>query len=344
MNTTNSTISNISTIEARPKCAVENASHTTTVLVIAGFAVALFSSLLGNSLLVRVVLSDKEARRKFPFNYLILNMAIADILNASSASLVFILFLTIGRLWLSGIIGEITCKISYFSVGFSVAASISTVVVMGLDRFMAAHATIRPLSLKGVKYAILLIWLFAGLSMSPYLYRMRIEQGLDGKHYCSGRWSENKENHYRIMEIEEMTKFIVLYVLPLTFMVFCYAIVALRIRKRSKLPVGTNTRSKIMQQNQRVVRMIIAIVVIFAVCWLPVHVNHLLRSFDSPTYCGLPAFLPLSFFWLAHANCAINPWIWFMFSGHFRGLLKKLTNISVGKIRSDHLPLTPKQV
>lgn len=343
MNATNSSAWNASSLGARPKCAVDNASHTTKVLVIIAFALVLLLSLLGNSLLVRVVMSDREARKKFPFNYLIINMAIADVLNASSASLVFISFLAVGRLWLSGIFGDITCKISYFSVGFSVAASILTVVAMGLDRFMAAHATIRPLSLKGVRYAIVLIWLLAGLSSSPFFYRMRVVQGPDGKHYCTSSWSQNSEENLKIFEIEEMTKFVVLYLLPLIFMVFFYAIIAIRIHRRRKLPVGINTRCKIMQQNQRVVRMIIAIVVIFAVCWFPVHVNHLLRSFDVSTYCGLPAFLPLSFFWLAHANCAINPWVWFMFSGHFRGLLKRVINFNDGKIRSDHVPLSPKQ-
>lgn len=249
----------------------------------------------------------------------------ADIMNASSASIVFISFLTVGRLWISGIIGQITCKISYFAVGFSVAASILTVVAMGLDRLMAAHATIRPLSKKGVKSAIALIWVLAGLLCIPYLHIFRTEQGKDGKYYCIRKWSENPGKHLMILEIEEMAKFVVFYLLPLIFMVFCYTIITCRIYRRSELPVGKNNRSKIIQQNQRVVRMIIAIVAIFAICWFPVHVNHLLRSFDPDSYCRLPAFLPLSFFWLAHANCAINPWVWFMYSRHFRELLKKAT-------------------
>lgn len=324
-------------------CAVEKANHTSKVLVITGFAVVLFFSLIGNSLLVRVVLYDKESRKKFPFNYLILNIAIADILNAVSAALVFISFLTVGRLWLPGTFGLITCKLSYFSVTFSVAASVLTVVTMGLDRFMAAHATIRPLTLKGIRCAIVVIWLLAGLLASPYLYRMTTEQKLDGKCYCYGKWHEDDKKHFQYMEIEEMTKFVVLYVLPLTAMVFFYAIIACKIRERSNLPVGNDRRYKIVQMNQRVVRMITAIVVIFAVCWLPVHVNHLLRSFAFSTYCKLPAFLLLSFFWLGHANCAINPWIWFIFSSHFRGLLKQVTNARSGKTQSDNVPLSPKQ-
>lgn len=343
MNTTNSSSSNYSTLDAKAKCAVENASNTTTVVVITGFAVVLISSLVGNLLLVRVVMRDKEVRRKFPFNYLIINIAIADILNASSASLVFILFLTIGRRWLPGVFGEMTCKISYFLVVFSVAASIFTVVVMGLDRFLAAHVTVRPLSRRAVKSAIASIWLLASLCGSPYLYKMKIKQGPNGEHLCLERWSQNKDEHYKLMQIEEVAKMVLLYVLPLISMVIFYAIVAFRIRKRSKLPVGQNRRSKIIQQNQRVVRMIVAIVVIFAVCWFPVHVNHLLRTYDLPRYCGLPAFLTLTFFWLAHANCAINPWVWFMFSGHFRGLLKRVINLNDSKIRSDHVPLAPKQ-
>lgn len=348
--TNNSSAANVST-HGEPNCAFENPSSTTTSLVIIGFVVILSSSLVGNSLLIRVVLSDKEARKKFPFNFLIINMAIADIMNGSSASLVFILFLTIGRLWVSGIFGEIVCKLSYFSVGFSVAASILTVVVMGLDRFMAAHATIRPLTKTGVKRAMAVIWVLAGLLCIPYFYIYRLEQRPDGRHYCIRKWSEDAEENLKSLAIEEMIKFIALYACPLIFMVFCYAIITCRIRRRSKLPVGTNTRSKIVQQNQRVVGMIIAIVVIFAVCWFPVHVNHLLRSFDEETYCRLPAFLPLSFFWLAHANCAINPWIWFMFSRHFRSLLKAATIQSISRWTAEspkggrygHMPLTAKR-
>lgn len=348
--TNNSSTTNVSTQGETNKCAFENPSSTTTTLVIIGFVLVLLSSLVGNSLLILLGLSDKETKKKFPFNFLIVNMAVADIMNAFSASLVFILFLTIGRLWVSGIFGQITCKVSYFAVGFSVAASILTVVVMGLDRFMAAHATIRPLTKRGVKRAMSVIWISAGLLCIPYFYIFRVEQGPDGRHYCIRRWSEDAEKNLLYLEIEEMTKFVLLYVLPLIFMVVCYAIIACRIRRRSQLPVGKNTRTKIVQQNQRVVRMIVAIVVIFAVCWLPVHVNHLLRSFDVKTYCSLPAFLPLWFFWLAHFNCAINPWIWFMFSRHFRSLLRATTIQSIigrgtdsRKGENGHIPLTAKR-
>lgn len=347
--TNNASTTNVST-QGEAKCAFENPSSTTTTLIIIGFVLVLLSSLVGNSLLILLGLSDKETKKKFPFNFLIINMAIADIMNALSASLVFILFLTIGRLWVSGIFGKITCKVTYFSVGFSVAASILTVVVMGLDRFMAAHATIRPLTKIGVKRAMAVIWVLAGLLCIPYLYIFRVEQGPDGRHYCVRRWSEDAAKNLQYLAIEETAKFVLFYLLPLTFMVFFYAIIACRIRRRSRLPVGKNCRSKIAQQNQRVVRMIIAIVMIFAVCWFPVHVNHLLRSFDVEAYCSLPAFLPLWFFWLAHLNCAINPWIWFIFSRHFRGLLRATTIHSIvgrwtdsRKGENGHIPLTAKQ-
>ena len=350
MNATNNSSTTVNVSQGEAKCAFENPSSTTTTLVIIGFVLVLLSSLVGNSLLILVGLSDKESKKKFPFNFLIINMAVADIMNAFSASLVFILFLTVGRLWVSGIFGQITCKVSYFAVGFSVAASILTVIVMGLDRFMAAHATIRPLTKKGVKRAMAVIWVAAGLLCIPYFYIFGVEKGPDGRHYCTRRWSEDAEKNLQYLEIEEMTKFVLLYAIPLIFMVVCYAIIGCRIRRRSQLPVGTNTRTKIVQQNQRVVRMIIAIVVIFAVCWFPVHVNHLLRSFDVKTYCSLPAFLPLLFFWLAHFNCAINPWIWFMFSRHFRSLLRATTiQAIVGRWTSSHrgenghVPLTAKR-
>ena len=68
--TNNSSAANVST-HGEPKCAFENPSSTTTSLVIIGFVVILSSSLVGNSLLIRVVLSDKEARKKFPFSQVV---------------------------------------------------------------------------------------------------------------------------------------------------------------------------------------------------------------------------------------------------------------------------------
>ena len=60
---------------------------------------------------------------------------------------------------------------------------------------------------------------------------------------------------------------------------------------------------------RKVVRMLVIIVVVFATCWLPAQVLHLFwvaTTFRE----NLPEIVMYLVFWVAHANSAINPWLY----------------------------------
>ena len=58
--------------------------------------------------------------------------------------------------------------------------------------------------------------------------------------------------------------------------------------------------------------MFVVIISVFGVCWLPYHV-YFLYSYHQPTIMTLPYIkhVYLGFYWLAMANCAVNPIIYY---------------------------------
>ena len=57
-------------------------------------------------------------KKKKPFVYLIINMAIADILDARVATILSVSFSFLGSRWFSGLFGKISLKLAYFSIVF----------------------------------------------------------------------------------------------------------------------------------------------------------------------------------------------------------------------------------
>ena len=72
---------------------------------------------------------------------------------------------------------------------------------------------------------------------------------------------------------------------------------------------------------QRVIKMLVAIVIVFALCWLPVHVLQLIQTF-IPYYkrCpgAIPNWAPYFAYFMYYGNGAINPVLYFVFNPTFR--------------------------
>ena len=73
-------------------------------------------------------------------------------------------------------------------------------------------------------------------------------------------------------------------------------------------------------------KMVIAIVLWLALCWIPWSIGVLLLYFARDALpCGFYFFLNIARF-MAVSNCAINPCICFIFSTNYRSALKRLLN------------------
>ena len=77
---------------------------------------------------------------------------------------------------------------------------------------------------------------------------------------------------------------------------------------------------------RKVVRMLVIIVVVFATCWLPAQVLHLFwvaTTFRE----NLPEIVMYLVFWVAHANSAINPWLYIALSTKIRLAFNRMVTV-----------------
>ena len=259
-------------------------------------------------------------------------MAVADLIDVCFASMVSISFVFVGRQWIPSLVGKISCKLVYYILVMSIGQSISTLVIMSVDRYMAiVHAMKMPMSSAKAKRCIAVSWTISVIAGFPYLYKMETRKTDDGTTICGSMWSNNPVKHIFYSKLEEIIKALIFYVFPLIVMGTTYIIIGNRLRKRPSLG-GSRTQEMINIQNQKIYKLLVANVALFAFCWLFSHVNHIMSVFYMSKYCSLPAPVPLFFYWICHVNAAVNPIIYFTFNNKFQQGLKEALRGRVGRL------------
>ena len=88
-----------------------------------------------------------------------------------------------------------------------------------------------------------------------------------------------------------------------------------------KLPGNQTAQNQLHadKSKKKVLKMLLAVVILFALCWLPVYVTQFISFFDRKNFpCGPSATLSFMGYFLGHANSAINPAIYVIFNSNFR--------------------------
>lgn len=246
-------------------------------------------------------------------------MAASDILDVITAVPLSVAYLFVSVKWFPGGFGVFLCKLLPFLAYLSMGASVLTLTVMTIDRYFAIVRPMRrPLSKQLTMVAISLTWLISGAIFATELYKFRLFND-SGQVICAPRWVENILDSHKITVFEMVIRFVLLYLVPLLTMAKFYFQIVLHLWKRKAPGVHIDKNQKrIEKQKRKVVRMLVTIVTLFAVCWLPAHVNHFLLMFNFKVYSCLPTSLTLTFYFLTHSNAAINPCLYLVFNESFR--------------------------
>ena len=278
-------------------------------------------SLVGNILLIYVTL--KTPHLKTTTNLLVANMAAADLMITFFAMPYCVMYLYLQNIWISGRIGDITCKLTQYSLALSIAASILTHVLITIDRFFCIVLPFKCTPfIKKSKITYYFIWCSSFVLMSPYLVVYGSVPNQNEYSYC-----QVKNEYFNTLQIYFCLVFILLYIIPLVFIATLYTFVCRKLW-RHKVP-GIRTLASLPKReahNRKTVKMLIILVIAFALCWLPAHVMHLLTYFRRDQAIPLEAIL-LSF-WACHSHSAINPLLVACLNGLYRkACLEVFTNL-----------------
>ena len=318
MNISSSTGGNVSL-----SCTLASPNTATKLGLTVAYAVVFIVALFGNCAII-LIAKTKRRIRKVAFNFFIISMATADIMDALFAVPLTVLYFYTRTLWFGGLLGDISCKILHFLNNLSLATSVFTLAAISVDRYLAiVHVLREPLSKKKVKLVVVSLWLLASLLVSTYLIKYKVIQRGDGMHHCQGVWVDDRAKNFRFYQYETVTRFIFMYVIPLVLMAALYSLI-IRVLKRRQAFGENMSQIRIQHQNVTVIKMLVTVVLLFAFCWLPTHVVSLTTAFSYEKLLCWPISLTLALFVPSHANGAINPCIYLIFNENFRKGLKDL--------------------
>ncbi len=116
--------------------------------------------------------------------------------------------------------------------------------------------------------------------------------------------------------------FLMCYLVPLCFILFCYSLIGIKVWRRSVAGIrGSRTERNIQKSKVRVVRMLVTVAVIFMLSWLPLYSIRMRILFGPPLHTSersvVKIIAPIAQ-WLGAANSCVNPFIYCYFSVQFR--------------------------
>jgi len=283
------------------------------------------------------VVCAKEASRRI-INLLIKNLAIADLIFTIIAMPFSVLYIFLEQnQWFGGIMGEITCKVIFYAIPVSFAASMTTMVVISLDRFCAVYFPLNNALFHNRRAVTSVIWLFSLISMTPYLIIFQVfEEGDMYSCYQVWPWADDQHEMFLALKIFHVILFFLLYPLPLLIIAVVNSLVGRRLWLHRTPGSSTSVnRAAVEVSRRKNVKMLVVLVAVFALCWAPTHVIHYFVYFNQAILNKMPLVVLNFMLWMSHANSAINPMLYIALNKNFRyAFLDAAVALSTSPVRA----------
>ncbi|XP_045523965.1 orexin/Hypocretin receptor type 1-like isoform X1 [Pieris brassicae] len=308
-------------------------------VLIATNAIVFVIGLIGNALVCIAVYRNHSMRTVT--NYFIVNLAVADFM-------VILICLPPTVLWdvtETWFFGTAMCRIVLYFQSVSVTVSVLTLTFISVDRW---YAICFPLKFKSTtsraKTAILIIWVLSLSFNIPEFVVLQVERRMqlrfDAQFFmqCSPTWSDESDLTWHII------KALFLYTFPLLLMMIAYCQIVRVLWRSDNIPGHTESHKLCPGQNnwlaanrrttpsihtnastegqlrsrRKAAKMLVAVVIMFAVCYFPVHLVSVLRVAYDVRQSDIMTCIALISHVMCYANSAVNPLIYNFMSGKFR--------------------------
>ncbi|XP_036900909.1 neuromedin-U receptor 2 [Sturnira hondurensis] len=297
----------------------------------------------GNLLVCLVILRHQSM--KTPTNYYLFSLAVSDLLV-----LLLGMPLEVYEMWrnypfLFGLVGCYFKTALFETVCFSSILGVTTVSV---ERYVAIRHPFRA-KLESTRRRALrvlgIIWGFSVLFSLPntsihgikfhYFPNGSVIQGSATCTVIKPMWIYNL--------IIQLTSFL-FYILPMTVISILYYLMGLRLTRDQTLEAEEITANIQRPSRKSVTKMLFVLVLVFAICWTPFHIDRLFFSFVEEWTESLAAVFNLIhvvsgvFFYL---SSAVNPIIYNLLSHRFRTAFQNVISPSCKQWHPQHHPSGP---
>nr|XP_015915126.2 tachykinin-like peptides receptor 86C [Parasteatoda tepidariorum] len=102
---------------------------------------------------------------------------------------------------------------------------------------------------------------------------------------------------------------------------------------------STDPQNNVIKSKQRVVHMLVAVMLLFAICWLPYHIYFLYIYYNSDVvHTHFIQHVYLAIYWLAMSNSCYNPIVYYIMNARFRNYFRKVVCICNPNAQSSDSP------
>ncbi|XP_070158930.1 pyrokinin-1 receptor isoform X2 [Polyergus mexicanus] len=315
------------------------------------YVIIFFTGVIGNISTCVVIARNKSMHTAT--NYYLFSLAVSDLLLLISG-----LPPEMYYIWshFPYVFGEVFCIIQSFAAETSANATVLTITAFTVERYVAichpfiSH-TMSKLS-RAIKFVVV-IWLLALCLAVPQAIQFGIiydyvdENAILDSARCSTRW--------KLIEHAFEISTILFFVLPMTIIIVLYILIAIKLRRSSLLTVTDSKRHRVPsglnQDNARrktnaqrnVIRMLIAVVVAFFICWAPFHAQRLLAVYAQSTTSEPEDALVIIYTTLTYVSgvfyylsTTVNPLLYNIMSNKFREAFKSMLSKNCVRKCSSH--------
>ncbi|KFO29214.1 probable G-protein coupled receptor 83 [Fukomys damarensis] len=332
----NYTFSQWQNFVGRTRYGVESQKPNVKALLIVAYSFIIIFSLFGNVLVCHVIFNNQ--RMHSATSLFLVNLAVADIM-ITLLNTPFTLVRFVNNTW---VFGKGMCHISRFAQYCSLHVSALTLTAIAVDRHQVIMHPLKPrISItKGIIY-IAVIWIMATFFSLPHAICQKLFAFLYSEnvtHYlCLPDFPEPADLFQKYLDL---ATFILLYILPLLIISVAYARVAKKLWLCNTIgDVTTDQYLALRRKKKKTIKMLMLVVVLYALCWFPLNCYVLLLS--SNVIHSNNA-LYFAFHWFAMSSTCYNPFIYCWLNENFRIELKALLSMCQRPLKpQEDRPLSP---
>ena len=294
-----------------------------TLFIVLLSAVSL-AALIGNLLVMACFVNTQSLRTST--NYYIVNMTVSDLLCACfNWPLYAAEGMLTTKVFVSGPAATFVCKLGMYFRGISQVVSVLSLILIAVDRYVAIVFPLKltVLTRGRIRLSLLILtWIIPVACGFPYFLYTKVVK-VDDLTFCRIVWDN------LVHSIFNFTGFVVFYCAPLLAVALLYTRIVKTVRKRPNTADKTQHHliSKRQQQNQRITKILISIVVVFFICWTPLCIYLALKMFHPALFVRdkCLVMVALFFYLFPSLGTAINPIILFLFSTNYRQALRSFS-------------------
>lgn len=275
---------------------------------ITAFTFSMVTNLFGNILVCLVVLVFRDMR--IPMNYLLMNLAVSDMMVAVFMSPRFVFSQTLNHP--RGTLGDYLCKIltgdSFTWTG--ALASDFTLVCIAVERYLAInypYSEKKRLTAKKLKYVIPACWLFAiAVNLPAFMYLVYD----DNSGSCVPFWPTPN-----FMKYHSVINSCIFFIFPALIMGVLYTLLVHLLWFKNRTVTTSVTQQAVLKHRRHSTKMVITVSLIYCICWFPNCFAYIYVAFSSKQLFGG---VHTASVLMVSLNSAINPIIYSLQSHRFR--------------------------